>query len=612
MRCQLFGIVLLVWAAYFPEKEAKGKKFTPPQLLPWDNLRATESSLLITWTAAINRYASVATYELYIRRPALPVTEQRWAEDLRNRHAPNPRWREETVWTEWEKIYTGPARAYRITEGLIAGHPYELQVRAHATNGEFTDFSEPQLVHTLRPAEIERFPFRIRGTGRNNPNYTEIEVDHRIIYRRWDQTGLVLAAFQRTDLQLVWLETYDTMHNVSRSRDMANDLRSFDQSFFLMVVSSDAWEMRATQTLVKAMEYCGAYHFGQWAYIFAEQQHYPSVWADLEQSASQQEFGHPYALVGIPGIGTGMGWESLHYNTGHYLATGHAHPSIIVGTFMYDYLVRHYRITDVIASKSPFYEKAMPPAPDTTDYPTPLDKVEVFMPSPNPAPAYVPYIGTLQRHMDAIMESNQTSPPRNYGFLLVTDARVYKVDPRPPERRLTELERVWGGPSARYWTRNIILDEPATLLFDDYKLPQVQLEDRSCVTYIFNDRLFAGNSDCPQCIACGQDHSACCEDIDKKDIPALTCGIGVVPILCDNSDNENLVSESGPADSPPATEPAHYHNGRINKNAPFDPVFNGTYPFRVLVIEEHEEAYNFTKLEMIRLRKETVESLQLS
>ena len=94
------------------------------------------------------------------------MTEQRWAEDLRHRHAPNPRWREETVWTEWEKIYTGPARAYRITEGLIAGHPYELQVRAHATNGEFTDFSEPQLVHTLRPAEIERFPFRIKGAAR--------------------------------------------------------------------------------------------------------------------------------------------------------------------------------------------------------------------------------------------------------------------------------------------------------------------------------------------------------------------------------------------------------------------------------------------------------------
>ena len=33
------------------------------------------------------------------------------------------------------------------------------------------------------------------------------------------------------------------------------------------------------------------------------------------------------------------------------------------------------------------------------------------------------------------------------------------------------------------------------------------------------------------------------------------------------------------------------------------------FPFRVLKIEEHEEAFNFTILEMIRLRKETVESL---
>ena len=39
-----------------------------------------------------------------------------------------------------------------------------------------------------------------------------------------------------------------------QSEPQANDLRSFDQSYFVMVVSTDAWEMHATQTLVKAME----------------------------------------------------------------------------------------------------------------------------------------------------------------------------------------------------------------------------------------------------------------------------------------------------------------------------------------------------------------------
>ena len=49
---------------------------------------------------------------------------------------------------------------------------------------------------------------------------------------------LMFLACEHASAQ-VWLETYDTMHNASRSRDMANDLRSFDQSFVIMVVSSD-------------------------------------------------------------------------------------------------------------------------------------------------------------------------------------------------------------------------------------------------------------------------------------------------------------------------------------------------------------------------------------
>ena len=35
----------------------------------------------------------------------------------------------------------------------------------------------------------------------------------------------------------------------------------------------------------------------------SEQPHYPSPMSDLDQTASQQEFGHPYAFLGIPGIG---------------------------------------------------------------------------------------------------------------------------------------------------------------------------------------------------------------------------------------------------------------------------------------------------------------------
>lgn len=65
-------------------------------------------------------------------------------------------------------------------------------------------------------------------------------------------------------------------------------------------------------THLQAMELCGAYHFGIWARVFADHQpHEPPPVADFEETASDLNFGHPYAFIGVPGIGTGMGWESL-------------------------------------------------------------------------------------------------------------------------------------------------------------------------------------------------------------------------------------------------------------------------------------------------------------
>lgn len=49
---------------------------------------------------------------------------------------------------------------------------------------------------------------------------------------------------------------------------MARDLRKLDQSHFVAVVSTDAWEWNVTPSLIKAMEFCGAYHFATWSRAF--------------------------------------------------------------------------------------------------------------------------------------------------------------------------------------------------------------------------------------------------------------------------------------------------------------------------------------------------------
>ena len=47
------------------------------------------------------------------------------------------------------------------------------------------------------------------------------------------------------------LKTYNTFNHVGDSGGMARDLRKLDQSHFVAVVSTDAWEWNVTPELVK-------------------------------------------------------------------------------------------------------------------------------------------------------------------------------------------------------------------------------------------------------------------------------------------------------------------------------------------------------------------------
>eukprot|EP00921_Rhytidocystis_pertsovi_P024491 GHVQ01039366.1.p1 GENE.GHVQ01039366.1~~GHVQ01039366.1.p1 ORF type:complete len:127 (-),score=10.42 GHVQ01039366.1:721-1101(-) len=66
-------------------------------------------------------------------------------------------------------------------------------------------------------------------------------------------------------------------------------------------------------------------------------------------SASSHSHGlrHPYAFVGIPGMGTGAGWESLWYNTGHFMSHGHEFPAVVTALISYDFRTRHYFVGQV-------------------------------------------------------------------------------------------------------------------------------------------------------------------------------------------------------------------------------------------------------------------------
>lgn len=355
-------------------------------------------------------------------------------------------------------------------------------------------WSEIQTTHTVLSASVDKINFYIRGTGKNAPDFSIIKMNRQVLYKRRDQTGLVLAVFSRLDLSLKWLETYDTHRNRTASLQMSKDIRMFNQSYFVVVLSTIAWEWRCTRTLAHTMEYCGAYHFGQWVHIFAEQPHYASPESDLQQDASQDEFGHPYAFIGIPGIGTGQGWESLMYNTGQYAPKSEVNTpkAIIRGVAYYDYVARIFRLQDMVVNKVGFFEKNQPPGYESIHQPIPVRKAK-----PPPvgslmlARQYAPYVGTMRRHITSVIEANQTVPPFNYAFSLTTVAGVRKVDPRPKSMYQTELERLWSGPSARYWPHNGSLFHPGLLFLD-----------RNCTEYLSWGYAEASPEGCGNDFAC--------------------------------------------------------------------------------------------------------------
>lgn len=148
----------------------------------------------------------------------------------------------------------------------------------------------------------------------------------------------------------------------------------------------------------------------------------------------------------------------------------------------------------------------------------------VQVPSP-----YEPYVGTLREHIATLIEANESVPPRNFGFLLLTDARIQLKDPRPKQFRITELERVWGGPSRRFWQIAPKGCMHPCIIFNG-TIPS----ERNCTDLILGNGTYREADP----MKCGSGLKDCCPSLDLspkaglKPLDALRCGVGVAPTLC--------------------------------------------------------------------------------
>ncbi|CEM11582.1 unnamed protein product [Vitrella brassicaformis CCMP3155] len=553
--------------------------WTTPQLHAFDPVRAGKDWIHVSWTAAFNPWAELHSYELQVR--TVFGSEQTFnCEYMKNRNELHANYEgcSNIDWGPWVTVYTGTQRLARATgfnytnpdnalehrwELLLPGAPYWFRVRAVGKGSSGTSAWSAQLVaFTQLNATQDRFNIYLRGTGRNNPAHAIIQVDGRRLYERMDERGLVLAVFDRTDFELASIETFDTFGNRTAAYMMAQRLNQFDQRYVVLVVSVDAWEAQVSLTLARELALCGAYHLQSFPSVHSEKT-ILSPYSDADQSASSKGFGHPYAFIGIPGLGTGAGWEAIQYPTGHYRRSGLTPHAEIRATVYYDYVTRMFRIApDVLHPSAGFFLGASPPQPSTLHNPMPTrpqndtnqtangNNVSVLAPHSlirnQPPIPYEPYVSTVRQLMPLLLEANETNlQSRNRGYEITTVAGVHVVDPRPLDDTFTELEALWGGPSRRELSDPVInmtqhvtdvasLQPMTSANNDTFFVVGIPRKDRACYGFVregyFNP---LPPAECASYAPPTWPVTCCTPDqADRARVELFRCGTGLTPKIC--------------------------------------------------------------------------------
>ncbi len=171
---------------------------------------------------------------------------------------------------------------------------------------------------------------------------------------------------------------------------------------------------------------------------------------------------------------------------------------------------------------------------------------------------YVPYIGILPSHIDSLLAANATNTignfnATNYGFQIVIQMFLPEpkafYDPRPG--LVTELERVWGGPSYRVDMKNKTTQ--STVLHPSLA-NGLLLKDRVCVDKGLKLRYSANNALCQQGRCC----SAYDDAILAANAPLMKFATGVWPTICNVCGGDGTVNSFKMFDALPAAQVSNY------------------------------------------------------
>ena len=465
---RFFYLFLALEGLKFPSPPTSGQWTATPSLQPFLESRATSSSILLAWSLGRHSLYGIDRYEVRVRWPLTMEIYDFKFYPLATSAGMFPSLDRAKSWSSYFPVYSGLGRQFSFESAQISGvqvnnqRIFEFSVRAVTDDDAFSSpWSAPVLMHTVfQDATLERFYVDLVGTGRNNAGYSSIFVKGESVFHRTDLKGFALAVFDRSDFSLKFFDQYDVSSTESESLRMANDLATHaGPEQYIAVVSGDSWEWKATPLLSKTLEGYGAYYLGQWAHVFSNQVQ-PSPYADLSETQSQDSFGHPYAFFGCAGWGPGNGYESLQLNTGQYLAREKSETAKIRIPLYYNYMLGRYFIAPFAQGiyTHEFFSKSQLPKPGSLHNPVPFRKtapIQISLQS-----KYAPYMGNLWNAIDYIREANETVildefNTTNSGFQIVQQMTylpnpLVTEDPRPSNIFETELERIWGGPCARY------------------------------------------------------------------------------------------------------------------------------------------------------------------
>ena len=315
-------------------------------------------------------YPNSITYTLYISE----MNEEIWYEDeylmsnsiYSNGELMTYTLSNESLWKDWTQKYSGSKRIIKLTN-LNSGSFYRIKYKI---NSRYTSskFSEIKLIPLKRGnTKVNIF---VQGTGRNNHDNAIVTLNNNIILKYGKFQGLGAITLNRKNLSVSSIEFFDTynentknetktveyikysydndgnivthyesttiinLNPISENNKLMYFLEKVSISEILIIVSCYGWEKFFIYETAEYLSTFGALKIKELTNSF----YYKANEDQFKQQTILNEnlYHHPYAFIGLKGIGVGNGFEVIQTNKGNYLSTENLPHADLIVTLSYN------------------------------------------------------------------------------------------------------------------------------------------------------------------------------------------------------------------------------------------------------------------------------------